>query len=272
MNRVSPFLVAAGVLICLVGAWQSQIALQKLFNIDSTNVFRSVVALTAIGLLTMALIQSARSLFPIRSWYHEDSVRSWLGDDRVKTLHERLQIQNSPRDFYDLPLQTLCGQIAAVAEAVLIEYVGSASNLRNTTNPLYSLLEGLAGKGAEGDLKLLQSKREDSSGHEVQASNPDGINGQDSALTLIRARLGTHIQRNIDHLQITVGTRWRRLIRISAFALSLVLSLALLLSQKLKWQELLALVGAAVIAGLIGGYLASVFRDVVAVIEKLRHD
>jgi len=237
-------------------------------------------------LLTMALIQAARSLFPIRAWYHEEKVRSWLGRGNVSTLEELLQIQNSSTPFYDLPLQTLCGQIAAVAEAVLIECASSKNDNKKASDPAYRLLSGLAGKGGERDLELLQSGLGTASGGTGQTPRPAGAQEQEGTvrgesgdervertdLNIVRARLGTHIQRNIDHLQITVGAQWRRLIRRTAFWLSLGFSLTLLLSQRVPWQQLLALFGAAIIAGMISGYLASVFRDVVATIERLRHD
>ena len=244
---------------------QSKRVLEALFAIDSTKVSESVVALTAIGLLTMALIQGARNLFPIRAWYHEGKVRSWLSEEGIKSLHGRLQIEDSPTAFYDLPIQSICGQIAAVAEAVLVEEVGSiewsvssaALNAGNYATPdkvsVSALLKDLAGPGAKDDLKELKSKE--------KGLSPD----------LIRARLGSHIQRNIDNLQITAGTRWRRGLRFTAFILSSLLSASLLVGLKLGWQQVFALLGAALLAGLIGGYLASVFRDLVAVIERLRH-
>ena len=259
MKRVAFSLaVAAMVVGCLVGAFlQSKRVLEALFAIDSTKVSESVVALTAIGLLTMAL--------PIRAWYHEGKVRSWLSEEGIKSLHGRLQIEDSPTAFYDLPIQSICGQIAAVAEAVLVEEVGSiewsvssaALNAGNYATPdkvsVSALLKDLAGPGAKDDLKELKSKE--------KGLSPD----------LIRARLGSHIQRNIDNLQITAGTRWRRGLRFTAFILSSLLSASLLVGLKLGWQQVFALLGAALLAGLIGGYLASVFRDLVAVIERLRH-
>jgi hypothetical protein len=119
------------------------------------------------------------------------------------------------------------------------------------------LLKSLTGPGAGADLEKLEQ------------------NGDD--LNLVRARLGSHIQRNIDNLQIITGTRWRRLLRFTAFVLSSVLSASLLLAPslqsdlKLGCQQFFTILGAALLAGLIGGYLASVFRDLVAVIERLRH-
>jgi hypothetical protein len=118
--------VAILVLACLFAAVrQSQRSLEALFAINATEGSRSVIALLAIGLLTMALIQAARNLFPMRAWYHETKVRSWLGEGEVSSLHSRLQISKSPVAFYDLPIQSICGQIAAVGEAVLVEDVGS---------------------------------------------------------------------------------------------------------------------------------------------------
>jgi len=252
MRKVLPFVVAALVLACLAGAiLQLDRGLEALFALDSTRISRSVIALIAIGLLAMALIQAARSLFPMRGWFHEQKVKLWAGGD-VSLLHQRLGIEKSYTAFYDLPIQNICGQIGAVAEAVLVE---CTSRIIYGTDwmQMVAFLRRLAGPASQTDLDALEQ---------------NGL-PPDEELSMRRARLGSHIQRNIDNLQITTGTSWRRRLRILAFGLSFLLSASLLLSQGPGWQ-VFSLFGASAIAGLIAGYLASVFRDIVAVVEGLR--
>ncbi len=264
--------VAAIVLASLWGAlWLSKQSLTVLLAIDSNRVSKSVIALTAIGLLTMALIQAARNLLLIRARYHKERVRSWLDqdDDTVETLHQRLQIGDDPLAFYDLPIQSVCGQIAAVAEAVLVEEVGSSDGGTSDKVKVSSLLRRLAGSGAKADLDKLDE------GQKPKGA-ADAVEAMEEAKRVrefqnLRARLGSHIQRNIDNFQITAGTRWRWGLRVTAFLVSFVLSGSVLIGSAMHWTQFLALLGAALIGGLIGGYLASVFRDLVAVIERLRH-
>jgi hypothetical protein len=260
--------LAVLVLACLVGAYsQSQEVLRRLFAINSAKVSGSVIALAAIGLLTMALIQAARNLVPLRGYYHEDQVRSWLGEDAVATLHERLQTA-SPEAFYDLPIQSICGQIAAVAEAVLVEELGSSESINANKGQVSALLKGLVGLGAAADLQELETVSKSLGAAETTDKQQKE---QSRALDRIRSRLGAHIQRNIDNFQITAGAGWRRRLRITAFVLSTIMSASLLTGLELGWLRFFAFLGAALVGGFIGGYLASIFRDSVAVIEKLRH-
>ena len=95
----------------------------------------------------------------------------------------------------------------------------------------------------------------------------------------LRNRLGYHIQRNIDQLQISITTRWQRTLRGAAMTVSFIIAFTVI-TRELKigpnalkaigMHDLLDRLGLALGVGLTSGYLASVFRDVVAIIERLR--
>ena len=253
MKRVFPFLAVVLVFgASLAGVlWQINGVLQGLFALTSDKVWKSGVVLVAIGLLTMALIQGARSLFPLRGWFHRRQIELWLnGDTGLTVLYRRLRIEKYDTAFYDLPIQNICGQIAAVAETILVECTDSSQPCGEEN---LGLLRALAGPESKDDVDKLTAI--------------NMLPGDE--LSLRRARLGSNIQRNIDNLQITAGTRWRRRLRVSAFILSFLFSAYLLRSLRFNWH-LFVLLGGAMVAGLIGGYFASVFRDLVAVIEGLR--
>ena len=100
-----------------------------------------ILECAAVGLIAMALIQTARSIFPVRGWFQRRAVVGWL--DQGLMAFRRAVIQNmdgppivvveatsesvlhglvgltSTNDtvgFFDLPIEKLCGQISVAAE------------------------------------------------------------------------------------------------------------------------------------------------------------
>jgi len=75
----------------------------------------------------------------------------------------------------------------------------------------------------------------------------------------LRADIAQRIQRNIDRLQISTTFWWRRLLRGLAVAICWTLGLTLLKDAV-----------AAVVFAIVGGFVATVARDLVAIVEKSR--
>ena len=257
---------------------------------------RSVFTVIAIGFLAMALIQALRSILPLRGWFHENRIRRWLFETEKTILEwktstrtlssserkeaERRAAKQADSDidgllrfanasdrsaFFNAPIEQVCGQLSAVAEFLLSESLTESASQKDISEeilggPAY-LLTVLA--GPRGSIDAVTSLRAGFGKGRDRDAEP-------------RSRLGYHIQRNIDQLQISIASHWQRLLRGAAMAVSFVIAFTVL-SQSgpdisnavgtLDWPHK---VGIALMVGLTSGYLASVLRDGVAVIERLR--
>jgi hypothetical protein len=242
-----------------------------------------------VGFLSMALIQMARGLFPLRGRFHERQVRLWLapghgptqaeptddsgqatkdtGDrDPVGEMVDRLvehAVTSRSEELFDLPIERLCGQIGAAAELVVDRPEGQEE-----------LLRGLAGR--EHADRYLESWREEQAARKVspevtgEQEDQDGLRPSKSEdvedLVTARHAVEQRIQRNIDGLQISTGVRWRRRLRLLAIAISFVLAVGLIgppIRDPGWWFSL-------IVTSLVAGYVASVARDVTAIIERAR--
>lgn len=167
--------------------------------------------------------------------------------------------------FFNAPIEQVCGQLSAVAEFLLseptIESASAEDIPKGDRAGRAYLLTALA--GPRGSIDAVTSLRSGfGKGKDRDADS--------------RSRLGYHIQRNIDQLQISIAAHWQRLLRGAAMAVSFTIALTVITQSApdignavgtLDWPHK---VGIALMVGLTSGYLASVFRDVVAVIERLR--
>jgi hypothetical protein len=155
--------------------------------------------------------------------------------------------------FFDLPLEQLCGQIAAGADRLLDDPLGHMpGDMETKDHPddrraVKSLLSVLAGDPSDVDTFVS----------DAQIVGKDENATRDFLRT--RANLSQRIQRNIDRLQIDTSFWWKRLVRGLAFTLCAVFGLAVFKNAI-----------AAVICAVVAGFIAMVARDLVAIVEKAR--
>jgi len=210
-----------------------------------------------IGIAAMSMIQVARRLFRIRGAFHRSCIIDWLGDSGTRQLYQEVGHARI-KDLFDLPSELLTGQLAAIAEKVMEH---QAKNEPKT--PLIAKMAGIPEKW------------------EIRASE----NTVDREVNTMLA-----IQRNLDQFQISSSANWRRYLLLTSVLLSMVifvLGLPLLQTgsfisglsnpdglQPLKLSQrtgnFALLFSATLLTGLFAGFLGSIARDLVAIIEKLR--
>ena len=171
--------------------------------------------------------------------------------------------------FYDLPLEQLCGQLAAAADLLLDEprnmpaltvclvgYQGAADILGLIEpNDKPADVE----KKPDGDVDPQQAKVAAAAAAALQA-------------TEARAKLARAIQRRIDAFQIAAGGQWRRRLRRFVVGTSLVFSLSVTISA-MPWTGLftaLAYIIYSGLAGVLAAFIAMVLRDLTAIVELRR--
>lgn len=249
---------------------------------NSLNAFRDsatscVVALSAVGVTAMALIQTLKDQTPVRALYQRQRVRRWIAEgladfqngqatlpDEVRISMEGLDAATAESDllrlatdgdvkaFYALEIEKLCGQLNAAAQAIV-----------QFPNQHLSALAVLASEASPDDLATFKAGMVGSLG---TPPTP-----QQAAYVAARAQVTQQIQRAIDALQISVGADWQTHLQQASLVLTVAIFEVLLYKSHTLSGELGALTWVwGVFLGILSGFLAPISRDVVAAIQNLR--
>lgn len=230
-------------------------------------------ALAIAGTLAMAFLQIIKELTPIRRRYQRRWLERWFGvrvekftvdavnagpdvvpsalieSDKFSvakaqsTLVE-LATGGEANAFYDLAIEQVVAQMNAAAQ-IALEYP-------HTHFPLLAVLS--QGTNVSDVMRVVKRA-------EAGLREPDPI-----ALDA-RNRVGHRIQRNLDGIQIALGSRWKLWMQLTSIGLT-VAFVELAIVANVRYNLVTLLVG--VVLGIVGGYLAPVTRDVVATLQSLR--
>ncbi len=294
------WLVVAGILLLGIVSFLLWILRQVFFSVDVSSLLRVpswavafVKQSIAIGVLTMAVIQMVRMTYPVRGIFHGRRVRAWLRagiapearsnnkpevtspqKDPVAEL-VKLAVTSDSRALFDLSIEQLCGQMAAAIDPVL-----------DAPLEQRALLHGLAGESGVDEVNRyvtawqnwrnrpkesksqssgadMQGLSEPSKGDSEAKSEPSEI---DIQFLDARNAVSRRIHRNIDGFQILVSTNWKRMLRIGAVIIAGVLSCY----GTAEITDLRSRLFFVFAGGIMAGFIATVARDIVAGIEKLR--
>ena len=299
--ETSQLLIGAGSLL-LVTLWIFQRGVEQLKpETRSAPEFFGTIA--GAGVLAMAIIQALRAILPLRGVFHRVTLERWIDDatsEPSPSVERRRRIFRSvtrlargrvSADRYallDLPIEQLCGQIAAGADRLLdapfaatLETSGPRREPATVKEVLAALAAGgdkdiddyleLAGKMVLGTNAPEESDEKPKSGDEETDSSesaapiPAPVRASalpDRAQEYLRLRTGIsqRIQRNIDGLQISTTFWWRRVVRSLAFTVCGVLGLSVFHGR----------ITYTVMCAVVGGFVATASRDLIAVVEKAR--
>jgi len=302
-NPETSQLLIGAVSLLLVTLWIFQRGVEQLKpETRSAPEFFGTIA--GAGVLAMAIIQGLRALLPLRGVFHRVTLERWIDDAtsepspsverRRRIFHSVTRLARGPvsADRYallDLPIEQLCGQIAAGADRLLdapfaatLETSGSRAEPATVKEVLTALAAGgdkdiddylkLAGKMVLGtNAKETSDDSEPKSGDEAMDSSksaaPISTPGGTGALpdraqeyVRLRSSISQRIQRNIDGLQISTTFWWRRVVRSLAFTVCGVLGLSVFNGR----------ITYTVMCAIVGGFVATASRDLIAVVEKAR--
>jgi len=187
----------------------------------------------ALGFAVMAIIQLFKP--EVRAAFHLREIARWL---HGRPPYEFLEIV-SPKAgdaLLELPIEQLTAQIQAASDAAL--------TIRSTL--ARELVESVVGRQDIPFDSIPNDPREQS-------------------------RVGYIIQRRLDDLQIQVRRGWRRLLRLMSVSISLFLTTFLASILGLWHRGLVGTAFLVLLFSLLGAFFASVARDIVAIIERLRN-
>ncbi|MFZ0639903.1 MAG: hypothetical protein WA020_06925 [Candidatus Acidiferrales bacterium] len=237
-----------------------------------------ILPLLGVGALSMALIQTAKNMLPLRRWFQRNRVENWLAARAHSPLAapEAINLSEAKTDlvhvstagdanaFYALPIEQLCGQINAAMQ-VILDYPARH----------WDLLRCLASQSKPADLAAInppdpaiQSARKALLRKPAVTLTNDEHNQVDE-LVAARNRVSHQIQRAVDSLQISVGFRWKFWMQLTSILASAVLAAAALAisGRHLNSSHSVCFIA---LAAIFSGLLAPVARDLVAAIEQTR--
>ncbi len=231
----------------------------------SAESYHFFTAAIAVGLLSMAIIQMFKDILPVRRWFQRSWVQKWL---RLKRSAEylaaekdlvQLATDGDYNSFYNLPIEQLCGQANAAAQAAL-------------DNPkMHALLLRCLGSEADpNDLStIIGGPPPEARKPRAQFAPDDPSLGRVDDYVDARNRVAHQIQRAIDSLQVSAGQRWKFWIQLLSMAISLIIAClgVSFFGELYGWQRVETIIAVA----LLGGFFAPIARDLIAGLQQLRN-
>jgi len=236
-----------------------------------SNLTSYVVAASAIGVTSMALIQTMKDQLPLRQWYQKMRLCRWITEglptaDAVTAVVGKptatqveadmltLALDGDGKAFYSLDIDKLCGQLNAAAQSAL-----------QTPKQHAGFLAVLASEADPNALALvLAGVPVDASGVVLPITDPAAV-----AYTGARTQVGQQIQRAIDALQLSITADWQVRLQEAALVLSILLAWGGVHASK-SLQPGFSTFLFTIFTGVIAGFLAPVSRDLIAALQNLR--
>jgi hypothetical protein len=221
------------------------------------------IPLAAIGTISMALLQTAKNIFPLRRRFQQTRIEAWLRGRKAEAAsraEEELVALATAGDwdaFYNSEIDQVCGQIKNSLTAVL-----------DYPDRHRSLIACLASTASHEDLDRLFNPPDADiflkAAHQSTAEERQAVR----QYAIAKVRVGAEMRCAVDAIQSSITFRWKqRLQIISLFLCAVVGIFALRLGAK---PGLAPTLGGSLIIGLLSGFLAPVARDLVAAIESWR--
>jgi hypothetical protein len=237
----------------------------------SDRAYPFFTAALAVGLLSMALIQVLKELVPVRRWFQHHWLWQWLEQRRdlsgnrgqLPSVEEvekeivQLATDGDSHAFYNLPIEQLCGQLNAAAQAVL-----------DHPKEHEALLRYLAAKANPADIDQVlgcSAKFREQSGATLEGPERTAFTECVDA----RNRVAHQVQRAIDALQLSGGDRWKLWIQIFSITLSGIIA-AIGVSIFGEIHGFVRRTEITLAVAILGGFFAPVARDLIAAMQSAR--
>jgi hypothetical protein len=281
---------------------QAAAAIQQLISVVSQHSYSFFTAIAAVGVLSMAVIQTAKDMFPLRNWFQQFALDAWLRDkahqsktqwtswleksgqtwfadeltrktDFVRDAHD-VEFAKAPdpaRAESDLIKLATDGDSKALYDLPIEQLCGqlnaAAQVVLDQPRDHLDLMRCVASVADPSDIARVMFPPREAKG--PRPTDPGEAQSRYDSFIDARTRVTHQIQRAIDALQVSVGFRWKFYLQLASIVLSGVIAgLAVWIFGKIPGlgQRLLA----TLVVGVLGGFLAPVARDVVAALQQLR--
>lgn len=231
------------------------------------------VVLLVIGVLSMSIIQIVKDVLPARRWYQLGWLRRWVrrkigpsaSDGDVESVFARLIDLATAGDaaaLGDLGPEQIGAQLNAAGRLMLDEPHRHEKPLCVLAAP--GQQAAALTEQDDPDLFLLV---------EFAKKYPPGAATEPTAaerqrLIDARNRLNQRIQRNLDAIQIAMGSAWKRWLQWTAYLLTPAVIVCLLwwINPAETKENLFRLI----LVSLLGAFVAPIARDLVAALQGAR--
>lgn len=246
-------------------------AIVQMVDVIYAKAFGFATALAAVGVISMAFLQTVKDVLPARRWFQAAWIGGWLGEQAIRTPAiaaasavnaaaaeadlVRLATSGDKSALYDLAIEQVTGQMNAAAQMVL-DFPWRHEHL----------FRCLAAQADVEDIRRL-----------LDARPPDGqprreLAAEDKAALIdARNRVTHQVQRSLDGLMISAGFRWKLYLQVASIVLSaLIVWVGLMIFVREPIEVFVRHLPLYVALAVLGGFLAPVARDIVAALQQLR--
>src|SRR5712692_6932395 len=245
-------------------------AIVQMIDTIYARAFGFATALAAVGVISMAFLQTIKDVLPVRRWFQAWWVGGWLTEQAAgtpalatgavnvaaaQTDLVRLATSGDRAALYDLAIEQVTAQMNAAAQMVL-DFPWRHEHL----------FRCLAAQADAEDLRRLLDARPPEGGPRRELSAEDK-----SALIDARNRVTHQVQRSLDGLMISAGFRWKLCLQLASFVVSaLIVWAGLMLFVREPIEVFVRHLPLYAALALLGGFLAPVARDLVAALQHVR--
>jgi hypothetical protein len=273
-------------------------AIQQFIAYLSAHAYQFLTAIAAVGVLSMAIIQTIKDMLPVRNWFQQYFLETWLqqkaGDaqkastewmttakgglawfsvERERTdppaddkyFLESPRVDKAEKDLFRLATD---GDDKALYDLPIEQLCGQLNSAAQMVldSPIDhpDLFRCLASMADTVDVARVMFPAKEAKG--ARPLNDEEPRKRHDNYVDARTRVTHQIQRAIDALQIRVAFRWKFTLQIASILLSgAIAGIGVWIFGK-GTHPILSSVGIAI----LGGFLAPVARDLVAALQQLR--
>jgi len=273
-------------------------AIQQFIAYLSAHAYQFLTAIAAVGVLSMAIIQTIKDMLPVRNWFQKYFVCRWLkqkakgaqvaasewmsmsgaGLAWFKVERERTDPPADNRYFLDSPGVSTAerdlfklatdGDEKALYDLPIEQLCGQINSAAQVVldRPIdhTDLFLCLASMADPVDAARVMFPPKEAKG--PRPLNDEEAKKRHDNYVDARTRVTHQIQRAIDALQIRVGFRWKFSLQIASIVLSGLIAGVGVWTFGKGPHPVLSSIGIAI----LGGFLAPVARDLVAALQQLR--
>jgi hypothetical protein len=255
-------------IVVFIGS-QAQALTQGIADIKN-EVVNWGILFAGIGTVSMAILQAARNLLPLRMWFQRSHLHGWFEKVTSKAPGEfkcasktsaewdliNLAAGGDDKAFYSQPIDDLCSDIKSIASVVL-DYPAEHR----------LLLYCLASEAEFEDIDKLIYPPEPEVFQKLPHQHTQDEKLKLKAFAAAKTRVGAQLRCTVDALEVSIAFRWKRLFQSASVVLSAVLGpVALSLGD---YRGNLNRYAVVCIFAVLSGVLAPVARDLVSAIEKM---
>jgi hypothetical protein len=222
------------------------------------------LAIVILGVLTMAVIQMVKDLSFLRRKLQYNWIKGWIESrspaptgryrDKIADMsfadleyYAGLSTDDDRKSFYRLPIDQLCGQLNLALRAAMENASAYPMALITFSDPV-----------GRGDLEKVADSQTLVGQGELKPESA-GFHQYAEA----RNRVAHHVERSIDSLQASIGSRWKFWLQMASLILAIAFAFIMVFwfkSENAFWTNS----GDAIGIGFTAGFLAPVFRDIFA--------